>query len=96
MFAMPTVCGHTRIILGDDVQFWGSFGISSGRFYDDPLLRIGNRVGIGHQVTITCNRSVVIEDDAGVSDGCTISDSDGHPTLMNMRIAGAGLLLRDQ
>jgi len=90
MFAMPTVCGHTRIILGDDVQFWGNLGISSGRFYDEPLLRIGNRVGFGHQVAISCNREVVIEDDVGISDGCTISDSDGHPTLMTSRIDRAG------
>lgn len=86
MMAMPTVCGHTRIILGDEVQLWGNLGISSGRFYDDPLLKIGSRVGIGHQVSISCNREVVIEDDVGISDGCTISDSDGHPTLMSSRL----------
>jgi len=86
LIAMPEVPGHTRVILGDDVQFWGKVGIFSGRFYDDPLLRIGNRVGIGHQVSITCNREVVIEDDVSVSNGCTISDSNGHPTLMSLRV----------
>ena len=41
--AMPTVRGHTRIHIGDDVRFGRNLTISSGRFCDNPTLTIGNR-----------------------------------------------------
>ena len=86
LIAIPSIYGHTRIILGDDVRFSGNFGVASGRFCDSPLLRIGSRVFIGHNVGITCNREVVIEDDVLVAENCTISDSDGHPIAMRERL----------
>ena len=81
--------------IGGDVRFGGNVTISSGRFWDRPTLRIGNRAFIGHNVIITCNRQVVIEDDVLIAGNCKISDYDGHPTLMEKRIAGCAPDLED-
>lgn len=86
--AMPSVRGHALIYIGDDVRLARNLTITSGRFWDSPTLRIGNRTSIGHGVTITCNREVVIEDDVLIAGNCRISDYDGHPAAMEKRIAG--------
>src|SRR6266699_6161228 len=95
LVAMPNVSGHTLLYIGDDVRFGGNVTISSGRFWDRPTLRIGNRAFIGHNVIITCNRQVVIEDDVLIAGNCKISDYDGHPTLMEKRVAGCAPDLED-
>ncbi len=87
--ALPNVHGHTLLYIGDDVRFSGSFAISSGRFSNRPTLRIGNRAFIGHNVSITCNREVVIEDDVLIATNCKISDYDGHPASLEKRITHA-------
>ncbi len=88
MAAMPTVRGHTLIHIGDDVRFGPNVTIGSGRFWDHPTLSIGNRTYIGFNVTITCNRQVIIEDNVLIAGNCRISDYDGHPSQMEKRIAG--------
>ena len=85
--AMPSIQGHARVYVGDDVRFSGSLAVTSGKFHDDPTLRIGNRSFIGHNVTITCNREVIIEDDVLVAADCRISDYDGHPASLEKRLA---------
>jgi acetyltransferase-like isoleucine patch superfamily enzyme len=85
--ALPVVNGHTVLRIGDDVRFSGSLAISSGRFCDHPTLRIGDRTFIGHNVTITCNREVTIEEDVLIAANCRISDYDGHSASMEKRIA---------
>ena len=87
LVALPHVCGHASLYIGDDVRFSGSLAIASGRFCDRPILRIGNRTFIGHNVTIICNREVVIEDDVLISGNCRIADYDGHPASLEARIA---------
>src|SRR5271168_3855321 len=67
LVALPSVSGHTALYIGDDVRVSGSLAIASGRFYSKPILRIGNRAFIGHNVSITCNREVIIEDDVLIS-----------------------------
>lgn len=84
---MPDIQGHTRLYIGDDVRFSGNLAIFSGKFDNDPTLRIGSRSFIGHNVTITCNREVIIEDDVLIAEGCTISDYDGHPSSLDKRLA---------
>jgi acetyltransferase-like isoleucine patch superfamily enzyme len=84
--ALPNVSGHTILHIGDDVRFSGSFAVSSGRFHDHPTLRIGNRTFIGHNVSITCNREVTIEDDVLIAGNCRISDYDGHPASLEKRM----------
>src|SRR5215469_682691 len=84
--AMPSVRGHTLVTIGDDVRLGKNLTITSGRFFDCPTLEIGSRVYIGFNVTITCNRQVVIEDDVLIAGNCRISDYDGHPSGLEKRI----------
>jgi len=84
---LPVVSGHTILHIGDDVRFSGSFAVYSGRFGNRPTLRIGNRVFIGSNVTVTCNQEVVIEDDVLIASNCRISDYDGHPSSLEKRIS---------
>jgi acetyltransferase-like isoleucine patch superfamily enzyme len=86
---LPEVSGHTLIYIGDDVRLSGSLTIYSGRFGNRPTLRIGNRVFIGHNLTITCNREVVIEDDVLIGTNCRISDYDGHSASVEKRMANS-------
>jgi acetyltransferase-like isoleucine patch superfamily enzyme len=87
--ALPQVSGHTLLYIGDDVRFSGSIAISSGRFNDRPTLRIGNRAFLGHNVSIVCNREVVIEDDVLIGGNCKISDYDGHAVSFEKRLSSA-------
>lgn len=94
VIALPHVQGHTSLYIGNDVRFSGNLSIVSGRFNDRPTLRIGDRTFIGHNVSITCNEEVVIEDDVLIAGNCKISDYDGHPASPENRLArglpGAG------
>jgi acetyltransferase-like isoleucine patch superfamily enzyme len=85
---LPSVSGHARISIGDDVTISGDFQIASGHVFDRPELTIGNRVFIGHQVTIHASRQVIIDDGALVSTGCYIADSDDHPHDRDLRAKG--------
>lgn len=85
---LPEVTGHTTIHIGDDVSTHGKFGVYTGRVFDRAVLTIGDRVSIGHLLTITCNREVTIEDDVYIAGNCAISDNDGHPLDMQLRITG--------
>jgi acetyltransferase-like isoleucine patch superfamily enzyme len=88
LIALPRVVGHASIVMGDDVRLSGTLGIVSGRTFDNPVLRIGNRVFLGHDVEISCNREIVIEDDVMIAGCCRISDNDGHSVDMERRIKG--------
>lgn len=88
LIALPRVVGHASILIGDDVRLSGTLGIVSGRTFDKPVLNIGNRVFLGHDVEISCNREIVIEDDVMVAGCCRISDNDGHSVNMERRIMG--------
>ena len=84
---MPYVVGHTRIYIGDDVNFFGKVDIFSGRIFDNPSLIIHNRVDIGHNVAFIVNKEIVIEDDVNVASGVTFMDTDAHPRDVMERIA---------
>ena len=79
MWWMPDIFGHPRIHIGANVNFFGRVFIVSGRVFDDPRLVIGDRVDIGHDVSIVVNREVVIEEDVKIANGCRIMDTDAHP-----------------
>src|SRR5580704_2678099 len=74
---LPSATSHTRISVGDDVYISGALTIESGHVFDEPEVIIGNRVFIGHQVTIHASRQVIIEDGALIAQGCLIADNDG-------------------
>lgn len=84
---MPFVVGHTKIYIGDDVNFFGQVDIHSGRIFDEPKLIIHNRVDIGHNVAFVVNKEIVIEDDVNVAGGVSFMDTDSHPRDVDARIA---------
>ena len=84
---MPFVIGHTRISIGDDVNFFGKVDIISGRIFDEPRLIIGNRVDLGHNTIFIVNKEIVIEDDVNVASGARFFDTDSHPRDTTDRIA---------
>jgi acetyltransferase-like isoleucine patch superfamily enzyme len=86
LWATPCVRGHASIYVGSNVRFSGNLAIQSGRFYDHPVLRIGDRSFLGHHVSITCNREVIIEEDVLIAGDCSISDYDGHPSDPGRRL----------
>ncbi len=79
LWAFPHVSGHSTIIIGDNVSIYGHMGIGSGRIHDNPTLRIGNGVDIGHNVFFTVNQEVIIEDHVNIASFTHIMDSDSHP-----------------
>jgi hypothetical protein len=66
MWLMPEITGHPKILIGSDVNFYGFVGITSGRIFDEPRLVIGDRVDVGHNVSIVVNK----ERDRGGSEDC--------------------------
>jgi acetyltransferase-like isoleucine patch superfamily enzyme len=87
MSQMPYVMSHAKIFIGDDVNFFGKVDIFSGRIFDEPRLVLGNRVDIGHNVSFTVNKEIVIEDDVNVASGVRFMDTDAHPKDMAERLA---------
>ena len=82
---LPFIIGHTRIQIGSHVTFYGKVSIHSGRIFDNPTLKIGDRVVIGAGVVFLVNKEIVIEDDAMVAGGCAFADSDAHPRDPELR-----------
>jgi acetyltransferase-like isoleucine patch superfamily enzyme len=89
LLLLPDVTGHARIFIGNDVNFYGKVGITSGRILDSPVFRVGDRVDIGHQVSFVVNREIIIEDDVKIASGCVFMDTDSHPRDADDRIANA-------
>ncbi len=89
LLALPHVNGHALVHIGNDVRFSGDLTITSGRFVDRPTLRIGDRSFLGHNVTMVCNREIVIEEDVLIAGNCKISDYDGHVASLQGRLSGA-------
>jgi acetyltransferase-like isoleucine patch superfamily enzyme len=85
LWLMPDVRGHTKIYIGNDVNLFGHLGVGSGRIFDNPTLIIGDRVDLGHNVIISVNREVVIEEEVNIASNVTIQDNDGHPRDPELR-----------
>lgn len=85
---LPEITGHAEVYIGDNVQLHGKLAVYSGRVFDNPRLVIGDRVSIGHTVTISVNREVVIEEGVMIAGYCRIADNDGHPVDPALRTAG--------
>jgi acetyltransferase-like isoleucine patch superfamily enzyme len=86
--AIPHIVGHTRIYIGDDVKFFGTIGIMSGRTLDNPTLILGNRVSLGERVGFSVNRQITVEDDVSIGPFCFLADNDGHPRDPEGRLKG--------
>ncbi len=87
MSRLPFIVGHTKIFIGDDVNFFGKVDIFSGRIFDEPKLILHDRVDIGHNVTFVVNKEILIEDDVNVASGVRFMDTDAHPRDTKDRIA---------
>ena len=83
---LPSVTGHVRISMGANVTISGSLDIVASRVCDDPELRVGDGVFLGHQVVLHPNRCIVIESDVLIANGCFITDSNEHPLNYDRRI----------
>jgi acetyltransferase-like isoleucine patch superfamily enzyme len=79
LWSLPHVTGHTKIYIGDFVNIYGHMGVGSGQVFDNPILEIGNRVDIGHNVFFTVNKQIVVEDEVNIASFVHIMDSDAHP-----------------
>lgn len=88
MWLMPDVSGHVEIYIGDNVNLFGHLGIMSGRILEHPRLIIKDGADLGHMVTISVNREVVIEEEVNIASYVRILDSDAHPRDPEQRIAG--------
>jgi acetyltransferase-like isoleucine patch superfamily enzyme len=85
LWLMPDVSGHTKIYIGNDVNLFGHLGVGSGRIFDNPTLIIKDRADLGHNVFITVNKEVVIEEDVNIADNVRILDTDAHPRDPELR-----------
>lgn len=92
---LPFIFGHVRIHVGDNVEFGSNIIITASRLYDEPRLIIGNKAALGWNTRISVSQEVIIEDDVWLPFNCTISDSDGHPREMDLRLAKQPPSLRD-
>lgn len=88
IWSLPGVVGPVQVFIGDDVEIFGDFGITSGRIFDAPRLVIGDRVDIGHNIQITVNQEVVIEEEVNIASGVRIVDTDAHPRDTEARASG--------
>jgi acetyltransferase-like isoleucine patch superfamily enzyme len=85
---VPSINGPVRIFVGDNVYISGALGIGSGHVFDEPGLRIGDRVFLGHQVSFVVSRQIIVEDGVMISRGSFITDSDLHPPDPELRAQG--------
>jgi acetyltransferase-like isoleucine patch superfamily enzyme len=92
---LPFINGHCEIYIGDDAWLGGRITIQSGRFLDNPRFLIGARSKLSWNLNVTVNREVIVEEDVLISYDCRISDSDGHPRQLDLRLANAPLDPRD-
>jgi serine acetyltransferase len=83
------VMGKGRLILGDNVVIDGKCTfIFAHRYVDQPTLRIGNNVGVGHNCVFTVGREITIGNNVMLGGNIELFDSPGHPTDPARRIAG--------
>jgi acetyltransferase-like isoleucine patch superfamily enzyme len=83
------VQGRGDIILGDDVTFDGKSSITfAARYTERPTLRVGDRTGINHNVSLVVGREIVIGSDCRIASGVAIFDVNGHPANPEARRAG--------
>lgn len=85
LWLLPDVRGHAKIYIGNDVNLFGHLGVGSGRVFDNPTLIIKDRVDLGHNVFITVNKEVIIEEEVNIASNVSIVDTDAHPRDPELR-----------
>ncbi|GAA5644681.1 acyltransferase [Vibrio proteolyticus] len=84
----PQVLGPLKICIGDDCRISGQTTFSGRVSAAQPLLEIGNNVGIAWRTTISVGTRVRIEDNVRVSAGCFLFGYSGHPLDAARRARG--------
>jgi acetyltransferase-like isoleucine patch superfamily enzyme len=86
---LPFIQGPVEIHIGNNVYIGGNFSVSSGYISKEtPQLVCNDRCEFGWNVKLTVNKEIVVEEGARISYDCRISDSDGHPRQIDLRMAG--------
>jgi acetyltransferase-like isoleucine patch superfamily enzyme len=75
----PRVRRRPVIRLGNNVKLYGELEIVGAGRPDECELVVGDAVQIGHRVTILIGNRVTIEEGAGISSECYISDVEAIP-----------------
>ena len=90
------ILGRGQLIVGDNVTVDGKCGfIFAVRYTEQPTLRIGNNVGIGHNSTFTIGREITIGNNVMIGGNVEMFDSPGHPTDPVLRLAGSPAMPED-
>ena len=85
---LPFVMGPVEIHVGNDVSIGGNVSILSGYVLDErPRLILQDRSSLGWGVIVVINKEVRIEEDVFIPHDVRISDTDGHPREVDLRIA---------
>ncbi len=84
---MPDISSNVRVYVGDNVRLNGHMGVMSGAMFT-PRLEIHDNVHVGHLVTFTINREIVIEEGVMIASNCFFADTDAHPIDPIERVAG--------
>ena len=83
------VMGSGQLIVGDNVTVDGKCSfVFAVRYCEQPTLRIGDNVGVGHLSTFVVGREITIGNNVMIGDQVVMFDSPGHPTDPALRLAG--------
>ena len=90
------VQGRGNLIVGDEVLVDGRCSFTFAvRYAENPTLRIGDHVRIGHNSSFTVGREITIGNHCLIASGVQMFDSPGHPTDPLARKAGEPARLAD-
>jgi acetyltransferase-like isoleucine patch superfamily enzyme/acyl carrier protein len=88
--------GRGQLIVGDNVTVDGKCSfIFAVRYTEQPTLRVGNNVRIGHNSTFTVGREITIGNNVMIAENVEMFDSPGHPTDPALRLTGSPALPED-
>jgi acetyltransferase-like isoleucine patch superfamily enzyme len=95
MELIPRISGPVKLWIGKDVRLSGCISITGARILDGPKFIVHDRVFIGHGVSFSVAKEIVIEEDVLIAGGCTISDYSGHPIDPEQRLAGVQVAIAE-
>lgn len=85
---IPSLYGKVKLVVGDDVNISGAFFIGAGRTLPQAEVILGNKVFIGHPVTMQVAQRIELMEGAALAGGCYVTDNDAHPLDIESRLRG--------
>lgn len=85
---IPFISGPLSINIGNNCRISGQTTFSGRSVSDQPLLKIGDNVGIGWQTTIAVGTKVLIGNNVRIAGRCALFGYSGHPLDAKDRAAG--------